>query len=375
MKIYGTRWENLDARLAEIEGGIDLDTYLSPSNRKAEFNTWLTAYNNGESYNPVFEFDPLPDVREDDLWTFLKSLEKSDPLESVYSDAARLRLGEIEMCKIRRGDIISHRSTAIYGKPGETLLKQARQNLAELPENDPILDGETINAEEAAEICRKAMTDYGFSWKVVVKKEMGAKALVDNLIKEFWIRDDVVWSMGVMKMIVVHEIGTHIFRTENGYAQPLGIFGRGLPAYQLTEEGLAEYTELETGCLHNDTIRRISARVIGVDVALRGSFSDVVEAVKGYQEPDMLFDIAQRAKLGQADTSQPGSYTKDYCYLEGFYRMKEWFEASPSQEDLDSLFAGKVGFQHLNLVKELQKDGYLHKPKQLPDWLGETSAE
>lgn len=363
---------DLDKKFIEIQGTIDLDNYLSPINRTDELARFKEAAKNGTPYNPQFTYGPLPDVKEKELISFRDSLNRKDPIGSIFYDAAVYRLHEIVGAKTHDADDITPASLFIYGQPDKGLLELSRQNLQTLkPDQDSYKGtrpGKTYNAEELAEICREAMRHYGFEWKVIVKKDFGAKAAVDNLVREFWIRSDVLFHESLVKMLVVHEIGCHVLRSENGYAQPLKIFGRGLPGYQYTEEGLAEYSEEMEGALSDDTVYRISGRAIGVDIALKGSFWDIYLALKDHFDIDMVFDIAQRAKLGIADTSKPGSYTKDYTYLAGLLKVRQFFKnATPRQ--INGLYAGKVGFQHLDTVIALQDEQYLVPPHALPDWL------
>ncbi|MCD4654850.1 DUF1704 domain-containing protein [bacterium] len=378
MFINDNRWQEIDRQFMEIQANIDLDNYLSPTNRTSELAKFKDAIKAGKSYNPQFTYDPLPDVHETDLLAFRNSLNKEDPVEDIFFEAAECRLGEIRGAKTHSGEVITDVSLMTYGRPKEDLLVLSRKNLTVLKPDQASYtgdrEGRTYNAQELAVICRDAMKSYGFDWKVIVKEDFGAKAAVDNLLKEFWIRGDVQFHESLVTMLVVHEIGCHVLRSQNGYAQPLKIFGRGLPAYQFTEEGLAEYSEEQAGALSEDTIFRISGRAIGVDAALKGSFWDVYLAVRDHFDVDMAFDIAQRAKLGIADTSEAGSYTKDYTYLAGLISIRQFFE-SPTLQDVNALYAGKVGFQHLTTVKQLQSAGYLVLPEALPEWLQLTENE
>lgn len=372
MNIQVERWKEIDECFVSLQGDIDLDNYLAPLNRARELEIFRDKVESGETYNPQFVYDPVPDVHEYELKSFLQDLDIQDPVERIYLDAVRYRLGEINAVREHTGKSVSLLTTTMFGKPDHKLLEVAANNLRKTIRIDQeayhgLQEGIVYDAEELAQLCRDAMTRYGFNWKVVVKPEMGCKASVDNIIREFWIRADVKFHESLVKMIVVHEIGTHILRSENGYAQPLQLFGRGFPAYQFTEEGLAEYAEEKCGVLMDDTIYRISGRVIGVHEALRSSFWDSYCAVKDYFDLDMAFDIVQRAKLGIADTSQPGAYTKDYTYLAGLLKTREFFKTATTKQ-IDALFAGKVGYQHLDTIQTLQNSGYLNKPKAYPEW-------
>ena len=371
MKSQKSEWKEWDNQFIDLQNNIDLDNFLAPSNRASELERFKESVAEGKPYNPVFTFDPLPEVHEKELNEFDARLPEGDPMAAIFREAARYRLGEIRAAKTHLAEDVTRVSHLMYGSPDDAVLKTAWNNVKTLRIDQSSYNGSKpgriYDAYELAALCRDAMARYGFNWKVVVKKEMGAKAAVDNLIREFWIRSDVKFHESLVRMMIVHEIGTHVLRSENGYAQPLKIFGRGLPAYQYTEEGLAEYAEERTGTLLTDTLYRISGRVIGVRRAIQGSFWDVYSELSPYFDVDMAFDIAQRAKLGIEDTAQAGAYTKDYTYLAGLLKMRDFFQSAGSA-DLDALFAGKVGFQHLDTVRQLQNGGYLSKPSVYPEW-------
>ncbi|MBN2057094.1 DUF1704 domain-containing protein [bacterium] len=368
MRINDNRWRRIDKAFFTIIDNLDLDVWLSPTNRVEEQQKTIAAYRDGKVYNPTFEYEASPNLREKELAEFIEGLDRSDPIEDLYYLKAMIRLGEIEMVKSHAADVVTKYSLSSYGRPSNDLLALAAKNLEtiELAETVPSL--RLLDAEESAEMCRTAMADYGFDWKVTVVKEFGAKAAVDNLIKEFIIRADVKFPENAMKTIVVHEIGTHILRAENGYAQPLRLFGTGLPNYMLTEEGLAEYTEVQNDCFDPETHRRISARAIATHIALEKSFWDVFTTMVKFFPPETAFDIGQRVTLGIADTSKPGSYTKDFFYLEGLAKVTEFFEKRAAEER-KLLYLGKVGMHDLPLLKDLVKEGYLSAPKHLPHFL------
>lgn len=365
------RWKAFDRKFLDIQGDIDIDNYLAPANRAEELKRFKTALAENRPYNPQFEFEPLPYTRKSVLTAFRDELNPSDPMERIYLEAVNYRLNEIEAAEKHTPDAVTRLSTGVFGKPDNAVLDAAWNNLRTIGADQDSYNGNrggtVYDAESLAAVCREAMSDYGFDWKVVVKSEMGCKMSVDNFLREFWIREDIRFHESLVRMTIVHEIGTHVLRSENGYAQPLAIFGRGLTGYQFTEEGLAEYAEERCGVLLNDTLYRISGRVIGVQAALSGSFWNVCLAVKNHFDADMAFDIAQRVKLGIADTSRPGAYTKDYTYLAGLLKIRDFFAAA-EQPEIDALFAGKVGFRHLPAVMKLQQEGYLRKPKFYPEW-------
>lgn len=370
MNLNPKRWDEIDKRLFEIIADVDTDILLSPINRQEEMAKLIASYQEGRPYNPVFEYERNPDFKDQELLTFMARLDRNDPVEELYYHRAAIRLGEIEMAQTHDAEVVKRNSLIAYGRPSAKLLAQAWHNLKTIPPERPSPQERLIPAEEAAALCRQAMKDYGFSWKVTVVKEFGAQAAVDNFTQEFIIRADVQWSAATVTTTIVHEIGTHVLRSANGYEQPLKLFGTGLPLYMLTEEGLAEYTEVQHDCFDPETHRRISGRAVSADLALTASFWEVFMTMIPYFDPERAFDIAQRVKFGIADTASPGAFTKDYFYLEGLARLTAFFGSS-SLEDKKLLYLGKISLDNLPLVKTLVAENYLHPPKYLPPFVSQ----
>ena len=129
MKIKEKRWKQIDEQFVEIQGNIDLDNYLSPVNRTEELQRFKESVANGRTYNPIFEYDPLPDVRENDLKRLRSELNPVDPVEKVYFDAITIRLGEIAAAQQHDGQTVSKQSISAYGQPNDALLEIAWKNL------------------------------------------------------------------------------------------------------------------------------------------------------------------------------------------------------------------------------------------------------
>ncbi len=370
MEIDHFRWKRLDDEWQDIIGTDDLDNYMGPVNRASEFDSLMAAHQRGDVYNPQYVYPELPDLREDQLRHFFENTDPTHPVERIYHRAAQVRMMEIEMARSHDPHIITAHTVDQYGRPSSDLVAHALNNLRWMNELDPAQAGNELwNAERTAAACQAAMDRYGFPWRVRVVKEMGAKAMVDNLVHEFWLRADAEFAESAITMLIVHEIGTHVLRSANGNLQPLRIFGTGLPNYQLTEEGLAEFTEEQEQCFLEDTHRRISARCVAVDMSFSKPFTDVFAALLAYYDAPKAYDIVLRAKLGIADTSVPGVFTKDYTYLHGLDLLREFFAVNPELEQRTPLFAGKIGLDDIPLVSELIDARYLLPPRYLPDFL------
>ena len=77
-----------------------------------------------------------------------------------------------------------------------------------------------------------------------------------------------------------------------------------------------------------------------------------------------LFEMVARVYRG-------GGFTKDSVYLRG---LVETLRLIPLQEDFDGVFAGKIGFHHIPLIRELQSRSVLMPAPFRPRFLVLKSA-
>ena len=109
-----------------------------------------------------------------------------------------------------------------------------------------------------------------------------------------------------------HEAFVHSLTALNGRAQPiLKSLARSSPRITATQEGLAVFAELMSGAIDIARMKRISLRILGIDMALRGA--DFIEVFRffldaGQSEGDS-FSSAQRVFRGVAPTG--GAATAD----------------------------------------------------------------
>lgn len=138
-----------------------------------------------------------------------------------------------------------------------------------------------------------------------------------------------------------HEIGTHVFRWLNEFTKPW--HGQrekfGLTDHVETEEGLA--------ILHSHLTHPVpymwqpALYVIAVKLAQTQSFSQVFASLEPYcLDTSERWRLCIRVKRGLHDTSQPGGYRKDACYLRGALSVSSWL--AQHAYDPTQLYAGKL---------------------------------
>lgn len=353
------RLAKLDHEWQEIEGTYRLGPYNAPTNLAEEREAMMAAFAAERSYNPQFEYAEPPEFPTSRIRRFIQSLDpEHSELEESYYRLAHDELLKIEAVQTHAPDVITGHTSLIYGIPDNALIASARAVLKDMlaPKTGSQAEAKKVSAQAAAAEMQKMLDKLGLEgWTAQVFSPMSAKVSVnriDNLIK---IREGALFSPQDLRRLLVHEIGVHVLRAENGRKQPVGIFSQGFPRYLATEEGLAVYSEETAGVIAVDTMRKYAGRVIAAALALSHSFDEVFHAIVDDVGPDTAFEIVARAKRGVRDTAQPGAHTKDLVYLQGYLKVRAYLEAHP--DDYEVLFVGKIGLSDVKRVKELMQAG------------------
>lgn len=297
------------------------------------------------SYNPQLKYQqPLPTFHE--IKGKLVSLEVDD---SIMGKLLHYRRNEflkmVLMLENVGKDKFTSSSLNLYGKPSPDLVKKAYRLLNK--------ESEEKEAQYSGISVVKKFLDsllcQGLRWQVK-EKDMVAGAAFDVGRRVLLINPKRRFSDTDLKRLIVHEIGTHIIRAENGTHHRHKLFLIGFPHYLPTEEGLAVYNEERAGLLSNNLLKTYAARVVAVDLALHSSFTMVYTALREFFPPEDAFTLALRAKRGLANTANPGALTKDYYYLKGYEDMKRYVAQGGS---LAPLYTGKVGIEHVPFLRYL----------------------
>jgi hypothetical protein len=147
-----------------------------------------------------------------------------------------------------------------------------------------------------------------------------------------------------------HELETHVLRRinhENNFPD------RKINEieFRRTEEGLAG--------LHSFLFRKNKVvfksyhTYSAVWLAQKHSFAEVYGYLKKFNLSDNLaWNITLRTKRGLKDSSQPGGFTKDICYLEGIVEVLRWVLNHP--KELDHLYWGRLSIKEMEQVAETQ---------------------
>lgn len=359
-----------DRRLFDIEKQLNILRYLNPVNARKEKEKFLRAYAGGETYDPVFEYESCgPEVgafcRE--LTKIREKLErcKGSVFAPFYIKKINYLLRFHDLLTRRDSPGFGNELSAFYGLPSRSLLLEAQKNLERL-KNEQV--EKNLGPGDVRGVFEKELKRLGLEWEVRPADGGGVKMAVSAACSEIHIDFSSLFSEAGIKGYLCHEIGTHVFRAENGKFQPLMLFRSGFPGYMETEEGLAAYNEARSGVLAPENLKKYSARVVAAAICNEASFSEIVGELAGCFPPEEAFTVALRVKRGLNDTSLSGGYTKDCAYLSGFRKVSAFLQKQPSeQEALKVLYCGKIGLQHFELARDLLAEGILKQPRYLPE--------
>ncbi len=345
---------------------IQVTRYTSPLNRADEKQRLFAAHAAGKEYNPQYIYEPTPTGWDQPLHSFLTTLrpEANEWETLIHADIVRT-LTSMKAAETHDPTLITAETIRGYGEPSPALVCAAREVL-EISSIQP--DERTIPVQEVADLMRNALGKAGLNdWSVVITSAMQARMSVRAVEKQLKIHDCQFFTDAEMTRLLVHEIGTHVFRAVNGELEPLRLLRFGFDNYLLTEEGLATYHEARFGVQNGEDQRRYALRVLAAHLSLVNSFYEVFCAVAAHTTTEEAFEIVMRAKRGFTDTKVHGAHVKDKVYFEGYQKVSAHLRSHP--EDYPLLMCGKVSIEMVSSLRQLCEDGLLVEPKYLPEML------
>lgn len=358
----------IDARLTEIERGLDLLLNVTPVNAA---ESWADFERSDFGAAPTLRLRPLqfePDLVRRDLYG-LEVEHVTDPALHALFRAKRDEMSrQITALEDRDTSRFVYGSLQLYGGVSPSLAHAAGELLAAIPAHGPSRHSVTAGAfaEEArAEFDRYRAVYPEFPAHLEVRDD------VSELMVSFGrllIPEAAAIRADRVEPLLHHEVGTHVVTYQNGARQPLTLLTIGLPGYDETQEGLAVLAEYLTGGLDPRRLRVLAARVVAVGRMLDGAgFLDIFESLRAeYGMPARTaWSIATRVVVG-------GGSVKDAIYLRGIARILEFLAEGG---DLEVLFVGKLALDHVPLVQDLLDRDVLRPPWVRPRWLDVPGAQ
>jgi uncharacterized protein (TIGR02421 family) len=383
------RYAELDQRLlAAVKGIRILPTVAWPASLE---DRMIAAYGQGRFVLPEVTY-ARPDLGA--ARAELEAIEREaggsgastvDPIGDYLRRTAESWCVAAEMLESVGTAGVTAPSIALYGKPGDLIPGSQRSNLdaaryfVELSDElgaDLLADDSSV--EMPADRLRNelaATLDAFFGAgmiRVEVDPELTAKAAAGAT--RIRLRGGTSFSEYDRHQLLAHEAFVHSLTALNGRQQPLlASLARTSPRVTATQEGLAVFAELMSGAIDIARLKRISLRILAIDMALNGA--DFVEVYKYFsacgQNVADSFHSAQRVFRGVP----PGGgavFAKDNVYLSGLLTVHTFFRWAFRQQRMDllrHLFAGKLTLHDVIALQPHFESGAIVPPRWLPPWM------
>ncbi len=322
------------------------------------------------------------------LSALIPHLSDTDPMHIYTRSTIESYINAFRMIENVGNPVFQELSIQEYGRPKHLLfgskyshLKTAKQFLKAFHDYDhPYIEekGELFSAKQLKEfLTRESVKILGeHSPRIEITKNIVAKAAAGKT--KVRIRQNAKFSDVDKKNLLVHEVFTHTLTAINGGLQEsLPLLGLGAPRTTKTQEGLATFSEVVTGLLDLDRLKRLSLRVIAIDMALSGAdIYDLYDFFKSKGQSDRE-SFLSASRLLRGGTPKGGIvFTKDGVYLEGLIRVHSLFRWAFKSDNLDLihlLFMGRMDINDIFLLRESFLEGRILPPKYLPDWYRNTN--
>lgn len=311
-----------------------------------------------------------------------RKLGANDPLGLILQQTAEQYQLVADMLQQRGTPGFMRDSQALYGSASDHL-RGDKKTLIELGERLchifslpaahklNVAYPKTIAAPEAVEHLSNRLQPYFPDGSIKV-------ALSDGIVSDasaggdtIKINSQAMFSSLDLQVLEVHEGWVHLGTTLNGRNQPWATWlSVGSPRITAIQEGLAVLIETLTFSSFPNRARRISDRVVAIDMAERGA--DFIEVYKHFISKDLnetdAYTIAQRTFRGGSVTG--GScFTKDLSYIRGFVETVNFIKTailSDVPQILPFLFSGKVTLDDIPVLYQYHQEGIIAAPQFLP---------
>ncbi|MCD4756060.1 flavohemoglobin expression-modulating QEGLA motif protein [bacterium] len=348
---------------------IPIGLVFTPTNLKEEKERFF----NSEKYEPNFEYRVVKNKNREIFkeLSSLKTITDIDPrVSDFYIDLIESKKVSSDLMHgVGDNELVTGLSLKKYGNVSSKLFRNASRVLrGKLDKYDVIQakginKGETLDYNQIDEVFRITFESLGLSgWSICPSKNISRNAVkVGIKRKQIFVDPKITRSEYKLKKLLVHEVGTHVLRSHNGFKTGFPALGNAnLPSYLDVEEGLATWNEESMGFLTDRWLKKKAGLVWAIYIGENMTFRQLYNALTGSFLKNSAWDIAYRVKRGLGDTSYSGIYAKDVVYFRGFRKIKRVLEKDPTM--YEKLYAGKIDIKQTKWVD----DGLLPKPQIVP---------
>lgn len=358
-----------DSDLAKISESMSFLLRTTPVNSVSE---WKKFKSNNFRKTPSFNYRLIaldPEKKKRKLYD-LPIDQVEDPTISFILRDKRLEIEkQLTMLEERGTDNFRYIGESLYGRIEDAVIKAAKSILDKYPQDEDRTNMQRCDCLEFAERARHEMEYYqkqfpDIKLSIEVRKDVaGIMVSKTNLL----ISEEFSLDENRCDALIQHEIATHILTYCNGKSQPLKQMYAGFSGYDQLQEGLAVLAEYLVDGLTVNRLRTLAGRVIAAESMVKGAtFIETFDHLRtdhNFTEASAYY-ITMRIYRG-------GGLVKDFVYLAGLLNVMEYLEAGGN---LETLYAGKFNFKHIELIEELLHRKVLQKPV-VPRFLERDSVQ
>jgi uncharacterized protein (TIGR02421 family) len=385
------------AEQAVIEKHAELDRRLTAAVRPIRIldavswpapvqERFLADWRVGKIWMPKVEYvrQDWNGVREE-LDAVEAQLDVNHPLgRYLQRTAESWRVATLMLDAIGTPEVTPH-STRLYGRPGHALPGDGPTNLEaaqhfitladeldqELRSYEPDF---VLSAEQVQMELQQQIDQFMGPGQVSVELDPNLISKAAAGSTRLRLRTNTGFSEYDRNQLLMHEFFVHTVTGLNGREQPvLGSLARGSPRTTATQEGLATLSEMMSGSMDIERMKRISLRICAIDMAIGGA--DFIEVFKYFIDAGQTdidsFTSAQRIFRG-VPTDGGSAFTKDTVYLHGLLSVHTFFRWCLRHRKLNlarQLFAGKMALEDVFNFESAHEAGTIVEARYLPPWL------
>lgn len=374
----------LDKRLLAAVKGINiLSTVSWPASLE---DRMIQAYGNGQYALPEVSYrkPDLSEVRKE-LAAIEKEAGDGDPLREYLRRTAESWRVAAQMLEAVGTEGVTAPSIQLYGRPGDAIPGSHYSNLdaaryfvelsdelgADMADDDVVT---SIPSDLLRKDLSRVLDDFFGQGVIAVEVDNDLTAKAAAGATRIRLRGGTRFSQYDRHQLLNHEAYVHSLTALNGREQPvLASLARTSPRVTATQEGLAVFAELMSGAIDIARLKRISLRILALDMALNGA--DFVEVYRYFnrcgQSVADSFHSTQRVFRG-VPLGGGSAFAKDNVYLSGLMDVHTFFRWALKERRMDLLrylFAGKLTLGDVMSLEPYFQSGVLAAPRWLPPWM------
>ncbi len=376
---------SIDARIVTVAKKIKILSQLSwPLGRDQIF---IDAWKKGNPKNPEAIHRPVNLSEESAILQKLADeCDLRHPIGYYLSETAKSYLLAAQLLENQGTPRFTEISTILYGRPSDTIESSglthldAAKRFIQMTELSidalQVGDGDfCLSAEYVAETVKEKLSTFFMDDKIsiVIDDDLNSKAAAGS--QKIRLRGNTLFSHLELDQLIQHEGFVHMLTAINGRRQKdFSSLGLGAPRTTRSQEGLATFSELITGTMDLNRLRRIALRIPAVQMGLEGAdFLDVFRYFLGSgQSEKESFQSAARIFRGGLPAGGGVVFTKDSVYIQGLIFTHLFLLKSIEENKFffaEHLFTGRLTLGDIVRLEPFIENHWLSPPRYLPPWI------